>query len=164
MESGAKHHLPDYTPLGHRTCSFISHLNSLESTQPGCHFRLTELFKHTSLYCSSRYQLTPWSRGCRCGQSALPKMPQRLSIIQPSRRSNPQSLACKSHTLPLSYNVPHVHDVPRAPAPHVHGGRPVGHYQRCLVSQWYVYIIKRAAKYQPPSRSTTAWYNLHSRA
>ena len=36
----AKRHSPDFTqlPPGHRTCSFISHLNSPGSIQPGCHF------------------------------------------------------------------------------------------------------------------------------
>ena len=67
---------PDFTQLrtpGHGTCSFLRHLNSPGSIQPGCHFRRTELFKHTSLHCSTRYPLTPGSRECTCGQSALPR-------------------------------------------------------------------------------------------
>ena len=57
LVSGAKRHSPDFTqlPSGHRTCSFISHFNSLGSIQPGCRFRRTELFKHTGLHCPTRY-------------------------------------------------------------------------------------------------------------
>ena len=64
----------DFTqsPPGNRTCSFISHLNSPRSIQPGCHFQLTELFKHTSLRCPTRYPLTcHGSRECACRQSDL---------------------------------------------------------------------------------------------
>ena len=51
LVSGAKRHSPDYTqlPSGHRTCSFLRHLNSPGSIQPGCHFRSTELLKHTAV-------------------------------------------------------------------------------------------------------------------
>ena len=40
LVSSAKRHSPDFIqlPPGHRTCSFISHLNSPGSIQPGCHF------------------------------------------------------------------------------------------------------------------------------
>ena len=40
LVSNAKRDSPDFTqlPPGHRTCSFISHLNSPGSIQPGCHF------------------------------------------------------------------------------------------------------------------------------
>ena len=71
----AKRYSPNFTqlPLGHRTCSFISCLSSPGSTEPGCHFRRTELFKHTSLHCPTRYPLTPKFREWTCGQSALPR-------------------------------------------------------------------------------------------
>ena len=108
LVSSAKRYSPDFTQLlpGHRTCSFISHLNFPGSIQPGCHFRRTELFKHTSSHCPTRYPLTPGSRECTCGQSALPRS-IRSEHIQPSRGSNPQSLACKSRTLPLSHGARH---------------------------------------------------------
>ena len=40
LVSSAKRHSPNFTQLSpsHRTCSFISHLNSPWSIQPGCHF------------------------------------------------------------------------------------------------------------------------------
>ena len=60
LVSRVKPHSPGFTqlPPGRRTCSFISHLNSPGSIQPGCHFRRTELFKHTSLHCPTRYPLS----------------------------------------------------------------------------------------------------------
>ena len=75
LVSSAKRRSLDFTqlPPGHRTCSFISHLSSPGTIQPVCHFRRTELFKHTSLYCPTRYPLAPGSRECTCGQSALPR-------------------------------------------------------------------------------------------
>ena len=74
LVSSAKRYSPDFTqlPPGHRTCSFISHLKSPGSIQPGCHFRRTELYSNTSLHCPTRYPLIPRSRECTCGQSALP--------------------------------------------------------------------------------------------
>ena len=77
LVSNAKRHSPDFTQLspGHRTCSFISHLNF-----PGSIYRPAAisgtriaLFQHTSLHCPTRYPLTPRSRECTCGQSALPR-------------------------------------------------------------------------------------------
>ena len=64
LVSSAKRHSPDFTqlPPGHRTCSFISRLSSPGSMQPGCRFRRTELFKHTSFHCPTRYALTPGLR------------------------------------------------------------------------------------------------------
>ena len=58
--SSAKRYSPDFTQLapGHRTCSFISHLNSPGSIQPGCQFRRTELFKHKP---SLSYQVPTYS-------------------------------------------------------------------------------------------------------
>ena len=107
LVSSAKRYSPDFTQLrpGHRTCSFISHLNSPGSIQPGCHFGRTELFKHTSLHCPTRYPLTPGSRECTCEQSALPRS-TTSKHTQRSRGSNPQSLACKSRTVPLSHDAP----------------------------------------------------------
>ena len=107
LVSSAKRYSPDFTqlPPGHRTCSFISHLNSPGSIQPGCHFRRTELFKHTSLYCPTRYPLTPGSREYACEQSAFPRS-TTSKHVQRSRGSNPRSLACKSGTVPLSHNTP----------------------------------------------------------
>ena len=109
LVSRAKRHSLDFTqlPPGHRTCSFISNLSSPGSIHSGCHFRRIELFKHTSLHCpTTRYPLTPGSRECTCEQSALSLVAQRRSIIQPSRGSNPRSLACKSRTPPLSHDTP----------------------------------------------------------
>ena len=106
LVSSAKRHSPDFTqlPTGHRTCSFISHLNSSGSTQPGCHFRRTELFKHTSLHCPTRYPLVPGSRECTCEQSALPRS-TTSEHIQRIRGSNSRSLACTSRTLSLSHDA-----------------------------------------------------------
>ena len=89
LASSAKRHSPNFThlPPDPRTCSFISHLSSPGSIQPGCHFRRTELFKHTSLHCPTRYPLTPGSRECTCGQSALPRS-TTLEHIQRSWGSN----------------------------------------------------------------------------
>ena len=108
LVSSTKHYLPDFTQLhpGHWTCSFISHLNSLGSIQPGCHFWCTELFKHTSLHCPTGYPLTPGSRECMCERSALPRSTMSEQI-QHSWGSNPRSLDCTSRKLPLSHNAPH---------------------------------------------------------
>ena len=66
LVSSAKRHSPDFTQLspGHRTCSFISHLNSPGAYSPAAIFRRTELFEHTSLHCPARYPVTPGSRDC----------------------------------------------------------------------------------------------------
>ena len=86
LVSSTKHYSPNFTqlPPGNRTCSFISHLNSPGSIQPGCHFWHTELFKHTSLHCPARYPLTPGLRD----SAHVGKVPclgaQHWSIIQPS--------------------------------------------------------------------------------
>ena len=110
LVSTAKRHSPDFTqlPPGHRTCSFISHVNSLGSIQPGRDFRRTEIFKHTNLHCHwpTSYPLTPGSRECTCGQSTFPIGAQRRSIFQRNRGSNPRSLACTSRTLPLTHDMP----------------------------------------------------------
>ena len=104
----AKRYSPDFTqlPPGHRTCSFISYLNSPGSIQPGCHFRRTELFKHTSFTVLPGTHLLLGRESARVG-----KVPclgaQRRSIIQPSRGSNRRPLACKSRTLPLSHDDAH---------------------------------------------------------
>ena len=107
LVSRMKHHSPDFTqlPSGHRTCSFIRHLNSPGSIQPGSHFRRTELLKDTSLHSPTRYPLTPGSRESTCEQSALPRS-TTSEQIQSSRGSNPRSLACTSRTLPLSHDAP----------------------------------------------------------
>ena len=109
LVSSAKRYSLDFTQLPpghvHRICSFISHLNSLGSIQPGCHFLRTELFKHTSLHRPTRYPLTPGSRECTCEQSALPRS-TTSKHIQRSRGSKPRSLACKSRTVPLSHDAP----------------------------------------------------------
>ena len=74
LVSSAKRHLPDFTQLPPWSQDlFIRHLNSLRSIQPSCHSQHTELFKYTSLHCPTRYPLTPGSRECMCGQSALPR-------------------------------------------------------------------------------------------
>ena len=77
LVSSAKRYSPNFTQLrhGHRTCSFISHLNAPGSIQPVCHFRRTELFMHQTHKPSLFYQVptlyTPGSRECTCGQSTL---------------------------------------------------------------------------------------------
>ena len=107
LVSIAKCRSPDFThlPSGHRTCSFISHLNSPGSIQPGCHLRRTGLFQHTSLHCPTRYPLRMGQESARVG-----KVPclgaQRRSIIQPSPGSNSRALTFKSHRLPLSRDAP----------------------------------------------------------
>ena len=76
LVSSAKRHSPDFIqlPPAHRTCSFISHLNSPGSIQPGCHFFGARNYSNSqSLHCPTRYPLTPGSRECTCEQSALPR-------------------------------------------------------------------------------------------
>ena len=104
--SSTKCHSLNFTqlPPGHRTCSFISHLNSPGSMQPGCHFWRTEVFKHPSVHYPTRYPRTPGSRQCMCRQSALPRC-ITSQHNSGSRGLNPWSLACKSHTLPPSHNA-----------------------------------------------------------
>ena len=92
-------------PPGLRTCSFISHLNSSGSIQPGCPLQHTELLKYISLHCPTRYPLTPGSRKCTCGQSALHRSTMS-EHTQHSWGSNSRSLTCNSHMLPLSHNAP----------------------------------------------------------
>ena len=107
----AKRHPPNFTQLlpGHRTCSFIRHLNSPRSIQPGRHYRPSELFKRTSLHCPTRYPLTPGSRERTCGQSALLRSTTReRTVIQPSWGLNPRSLGRKSRTLPLSHDASYI--------------------------------------------------------
>ena len=105
LVSSALRHSPDFSQLapGHRTCSFISHLNFPGSKQPGCHFRRTELFEHISLHCppGSHFLL---GRESAC-VSKVPKG-KTSEHIQRSRGSNPRSLACTSRTLPLSHGAP----------------------------------------------------------
>ena len=107
LVSSVKRCSPNFTefPPGHMTYSFISHLNLLGSIQPSCHFRCTELFKHTSLHCATRYPLTPESGECTCEQSALPRS-TTSEYIQSSWGSKPQSLACMWCMLPLSHDAP----------------------------------------------------------
>ena len=99
LTSSAKCHSPDFTqlPPGHRTCSFISHLNSLGSLQPGYHLWRTELFKHTSLHCPTRCPLTLGWRECTCEQSTLPRS-TTSEHIQCSWGLNPWScsLVCRT--------------------------------------------------------------------
>ena len=106
LVSSVRCHSLNFTqlPPDHRTCLFISHLNSLGSIQPGCHFWCMKLFKHTSLHCPTRYPLTPRSRECTCEQRALPRN-TTLKHIQCSLGSNPWSLACTSRKLPLSHDA-----------------------------------------------------------
>ena len=109
LVSSAKRHSPDFTQLlpGHRTCSSsaISAPRGF-NMQPGCHFRRTEVIKHTSLHCPTRYPPTRRSTECTCGQSALPRR-TTSEQIQRSRGSNLRSLACKSRMLPLSHDAGH---------------------------------------------------------
>ena len=95
-------------PPGHRTCSFISHLNSPGSIQPSCHFWRTELL-NTQVqdfnYCPTRYPLTPGSRECMCEQSAFPRN-TTSEHIQCSQGLNLRSLTCTSCMLPLSHMTP----------------------------------------------------------
>ena len=107
LVSSVKHHSPNFTqlPPSHRTCLFISHLNSPESIQPGWHFCRTELFEHTSLHCPTRYPCAPGSRECTCKQIALSQS-TTLEHIQHSRGSNPWSFTCTLRMLPQSHNGP----------------------------------------------------------
>ena len=68
---------------GHRTCSFISHLNPQGSVQPDCHFRRTELFKLTSLHCPTRYtHLYSWVKRVHVWAKCLNCLgSQRRSIV-----------------------------------------------------------------------------------
>ena len=52
LVSSAKRHSPDFIqiPPGHRTCSFISHLNSRGSIQPGCHFFGARNYSNTQAF------------------------------------------------------------------------------------------------------------------
>ena len=108
LVSSVKCHSPDFTQLspGHRTCSFISHLNSPGSIQPGCHFLAQGTIQTHKPSLSYHVPLTLGSRECTCEQSALPRS-TTSEYIQRSWGSNLQSLACTSHTLPLSHNAPH---------------------------------------------------------
>ena len=97
LVSSTKRYSPDITQLspGHRTCSYISHLNFPGSIQLGCHFPRTELFKQNSFHCCTRYPLTPGSRECMCGQSALPRN-TTLEHNRTRRRSGfPTFISCQ---------------------------------------------------------------------
>ena len=52
LVSSAKRHSPDFIQLtpGHRTCSFISHLNFPGSIQPGCHFFGARNYSHSQAF------------------------------------------------------------------------------------------------------------------
>ena len=108
LVSRKKCYAPDFTqlPPGHRTCSFVSHLSSPGSRQPGCHFQCTELIPTYKAFTvlpgthlllgqeSARVGIVP-CLGAQC-----------RTIIQPSRGSNPPSLTCRLCTLPLSHDAP----------------------------------------------------------
>ena len=123
LASSTKHHSPNFMqlPPGHRTWSFIGHLNSPGSIQPGCHFWCAKLFKHTRAFTvlSGTHLLLGLASAC------MGKMPylgaQRRNIIQPSQGSNLRSLTFKSHMLPLSHDAPHFL---RVRYPSAHRGTP----------------------------------------
>ena len=76
LVSGTKCHSPNYTQLspGHRTCPFISHLNSPGSTQHCCHHSAGNYSNAQKP--SLSYQAPSYSWVLRvhmCGQSALPR-------------------------------------------------------------------------------------------
>ena len=52
LVSSAKHHSPDFIqlPPGHRTCSFIGHLNFPRSIQPSCHFFGARNYSNTQAF------------------------------------------------------------------------------------------------------------------
>ena len=107
LVSSTKRYSPDFTqlPPGHRTCSFISHLNSPRSIQPGCHFRRTGLFNAQAFTVLPGTQSFLGRRSARVGKVPCLEA-QCRSIIQRSRGSNTRSLAYKSRTLPLSRDAP----------------------------------------------------------
>ena len=74
LVSSAKRHSPDFTqlPRGHRTCSFIGHLNSPESIQPGCRFDARNYSNTQAFTVLPGNLLTPESQQCMCEESALP--------------------------------------------------------------------------------------------
>ena len=74
--------------------------------RPGCHFRRTELFKHTSLHCPTRYPLTPGSRECTCEQSVWPRSTTSEHNSAQLGIEPAISRLCKSRTLPLSHDAP----------------------------------------------------------
>ena len=119
LVTSAKRHSPDFTqsPPGHRTCSFMSQLNTPCSIQPGCNFRRTELVKHTSLQCPTRYPLAPGSRECTCQQSALPRS-TTSEPIQRSPLSNPRSLLLVRRARYHWATTPHHGSVWRGSAAH----------------------------------------------
>ena len=105
LVSGAKRHSADYTqlPPGHRTCSFISTTRGAYSPAA-----ISGARNYSN---TQAFTVLPGTHLLLGRESArVGKVPclgaQRLSIIQPSRRSNPRSLACKLRTLSLSHDVP----------------------------------------------------------
>ena len=89
---------------GHRTCSFISHLNSMGSiTISG-----SRNYSNTQAFTVLPGRATHLLLGRE--NARADKVPSlgahRQSIIQPSRGSNPRSLACKSCMPPLSHDAP----------------------------------------------------------
>ena len=66
LVSSVKRYSPHFTqlPPGHRTCSFISHLNSPGSIQPGCHFQCIWNYSNTQTFSPTEYLLTPGSKEC----------------------------------------------------------------------------------------------------
>ena len=119
LVSSAKRHSPDFTELslGHWTCSFICHNASQLSGEhtarlPFSARGTTQTHKPSLSYKNlwkvlgpTKYLFTPGSRECTCELSAL-RRNTTSERIQPSRGSNPRSLACKSRTLPLSRDAP----------------------------------------------------------
>ena len=108
LVSSTKRHSPDFSqlPLGHRSYLFISHTNFPGRLEPDSHFRRTELLKHTSLHCPTRYPLTPGSRECTHEQSAFPRS-TTSEHIQRSRGTEP-AISC--------LYVAHAITEPRRPA------------------------------------------------
>ena len=109
--SSAKRYSPDFTQLtpGHGMDLSIYKPPQLpRSIQVSCHFRHTELFKHTTLDCPARYPLTPGLRESTCGQSALP-----TSTMSEHNSAQPGIKPAISHmlcTLPLSHDASqHIH-------------------------------------------------------
>ena len=92
-------------PPGHRTCSLISHFNSLGTIHPCCHHGAGNCSTAHKSQLSYQVPTSSWVERVHMWVKALPRgaVPQP---IQPSRRSNLQSLTCKSRTLPLSHDTP----------------------------------------------------------
>ena len=75
LVSSTKHHSPNFTQITPWSQDLFIYKPSQLPREHTVRlpFRCTELFKHTSLHCPTRYPLPPGSTECTCEQSALPR-------------------------------------------------------------------------------------------